>query len=388
MRSFLVVTVFLLFLSFFSIVHAQEMQSGNHVLLPQDAVVDQDYFAAGESVTIAGTVNGDVYIAGGNIDVTGTINGDIFAAGGTVNIRGTVSDDVRVAGGQVLISGAVGKSVTAMGGSITIDDSASIDGSLVSGAGNLVVYGPIARGATIGAGTVQLGSSITGNVLAGVEQLVLTPDAVIGGDLTYYSDTEAQVQQGAVVEGEVTMKALPVDQEKMNERTEEAERAMNTAGIVTRILYLLSLYVMGTIFLLLIPEATKKISGYIAASPWNSLGMGFLILFLTPVLLLVLMMTVIGIPLALILLAGYLIYMYLSVLFASYLVGEKAIGYISKKEYSPFLILLVGLFIYGLLISIPLIGWLVSFVAMLAGMGALILVKRQYLSDFRKKKLI
>ena len=66
---------------------AKNFQRNETVLLSKDDVVEGDYFAAGERVTIAGTVNGDAYVAGGNVIVEGEINGDLIAAGGTVNIR-------------------------------------------------------------------------------------------------------------------------------------------------------------------------------------------------------------------------------------------------------------------------------------------------------------
>src|SRR3990167_5151877 len=69
---------------------AKNLQRSETVLVPKGEVVEGDYFAAGERVTIAGTVNGDAYVAGGNVVVEGEINGDLIRAGGTVNGRGKV----------------------------------------------------------------------------------------------------------------------------------------------------------------------------------------------------------------------------------------------------------------------------------------------------------
>ena len=60
-----------------------------NVVLPRDQVVDSDYYTAGRSVTISGSVKGDAYITAGTIDFEGTVDGDLIAAGGVVNIRGT-----------------------------------------------------------------------------------------------------------------------------------------------------------------------------------------------------------------------------------------------------------------------------------------------------------
>ena len=126
---------------------AKNFQRNETVLLSKNDVVEGDYFAAGDRVTIAGTVNGDAYVAGGNGIIEGEINGELITPAGTDNIRGKVAQDVRVAGGQVTVSGDVGGNVTLVGGSLEASDSAKIAGSLVSAGGNLSVFAPIGRGA-------------------------------------------------------------------------------------------------------------------------------------------------------------------------------------------------------------------------------------------------
>lgn len=377
-------TVFIfLFISFFSITFAQELQSRESVLLPRDSTVEQDYFASGESVTIDGTVNGDAYLAGGNVTVGGTVNGDLLAAGGAVTVRGHVTEDIRVAGGTVIISGTVDGNVTMGGGSVTITDSASIGGSLVSGSGSLSVFGPIARGATFGAGSAQIGNSIGGNVIAGTGKLTLNPSANIQGNLTYYSSEKAEVQPGAIVAGNVGMKR-PVEPKK---EPEKVAAFISLAALVSGLLYLISLFIVGLLFLKLTPVFTQDTVNFIGKRPWASLGVGFIILILTPFIVLILLMTIVGIPLALMLLFGYFIYIYLSVIFSTLLIGQKILGYFKIRR-GQVLALFVGLIAYGIISIIPFIGWFLSFLVMLAGMGALLMQKRNYYLSFRHKKAI
>ena len=51
------------------------------VVVEKDEMIDDDYFAYGETVTISGTINGDAYLAGGSVLVDGVVNGDLFVAG-------------------------------------------------------------------------------------------------------------------------------------------------------------------------------------------------------------------------------------------------------------------------------------------------------------------
>lgn len=186
-------------------------RTGENVVLPKGEVVDSDYFAAGRSVTLSGSVKGDAYIAAGTINFEGTVEGDLIAAGGVVNIRGTVLDDVRLSGGQIIISGDIKGNLTVMGGSITLTDSANVNGSLVSAGGNINVFAPIGDNAIIGARNLTIGNRVEGNVNAGVCEIKLSSNASIAGDLVYYSRTKAQIQKGAEVVGKISHKYHPKD---------------------------------------------------------------------------------------------------------------------------------------------------------------------------------
>ena len=41
--------------------------SGKNIIIPSDQIISSDYFAAGNSISLSGTVNGDAFLAGGNI---------------------------------------------------------------------------------------------------------------------------------------------------------------------------------------------------------------------------------------------------------------------------------------------------------------------------------
>src|SRR3990170_1195991 len=222
---------------------AKNLQRSETVLVPKGEVVEGDYFAAGERVTIAGTVNGDAYVAGGNVIVEGEINGDLIAAGGTVNVRGKVAQDVRIAGGQVAVSGDVGGNVTLVGGSLEVSDFAKIAGSLVSAGGNLSVFAPIGKGATIGVGAATFGNTVNGDVTAGVGELTLTPNAKVAGHLNYWSENDAQIQQGAEISGK-TVHNYPQKKER-----EESAKALGGLLGIFKIASFLAALIIGAILI-------------------------------------------------------------------------------------------------------------------------------------------
>ena len=372
----------LIFPLFVSGVYAvNNFQRNEVVLLAKDDVVEGDYFAAGERLTIAGTVNGDAYVAGGNVIVEGDINGDLIAAGGTVNVRGKVAQDVRVAGGQVTVSGDVQGNVTLVGGSLEITDSAGINGSLVSAGGNLSVFGPIGKGAAIGAGAATIGNLINGDITAGVGELTLTPSAKVSGDLNYWSDADAQIQQGAEISGKTTHN-FPQKKER-----EEPRKALGGVFAFFKIASFLAALLIGLIFIKLAPQFTKSTADALLTKPAASLGIGLLAVILTPILILIAAITVVGIPIALILFFLFLITLYLSKIFVSVAIGRKIVEVTNQKtgDYSVFIL---GLLVYTLVILIPVIGVIVSILALLAGVGAIVMTKKDLYKQLKTKKLI
>lgn len=381
-KVFLPVFVILFTLIFVSSAFAaKNFERNEAVLLPKDDVVEGDYFAAGERVTIAGTVNGDAYVAGGNVIVEGTVSGDLIAAGGTVNIRGKVTQDIRVAGGQVSVSGDVGGNVTLVGGSLEVTDSAKIAGSLVSAGGNLSVFAPVGKGATIGAGSATIGNLINGDVTAGVGELALTPNAKVSGDLNYWSDKDANIQQGAEVSGKTTH-SFPPKKER-----DESRKALGGFLGFFKIASFLAAVLIGAILIKLAPQFTKITADAVLKKPAVSLGVGLLALIVTPIAVLIAAITVIGIPIAMILLVLFLITMYLAKIFVSIAIGKKIIEMINQKA-GDYVVFILGLLVYTILTLIPVIGVIVGILVLLAGVGAIIATKKNLYGNLRAKKLI
>lgn len=117
------------------------------------------------------------------------------------------------------------------------------------------------------------------------------------------------------------------------------------------------------------------------------MGLGLLFLIVAPITTFILLITIIGIPLAMALLFTYFFFIYLAKIFISLVLGEKLLGYFNK-EYNPYLVLLIGLFLYLILTSIPVVGWLITFVSVLIGMGAILLGKKDYYEEVKLKKVV
>lgn len=383
--SFLVLS-----LVFISLVHpltsfAQTAVNEDVVILEQNQIIDQDYFATGETVTILGTVNGDAYIAGGSIFIDGTINGDLMVAGGTIVIRGDISGDVRAMGGTVTISGKVDGNITVAAGTALVTESAVVGGSVVGGVGTLEVFAPIGRGMTFGAGQATIGSEVGGNILAGVGTLTLTNNASVDGDLVYYSDLNSEMTKigSASVSGTITH-TVPVEEHR---EINETGKVLAGFGFFLKVLSLLSALLVGMLVVFFAPNAMAQTTKTLSENMPISLVAGFVFYLLVPILTIILLVSLIGIPIAILLIPLVLFLMFFSKIFVALLIGQYVLTYVKQKQ-SMALTFFIGLVIYGFITAIPIIGWLISLLALFGGTGALLLYKKELYLNLRTKKLV
>jgi cytoskeletal protein CcmA (bactofilin family) len=352
--------------------------------LPAGEVVDKDYFAFGDIVEVSGTVNGDVYAFGGQVLVDGRVNGDLIAAGGTVSISGRITQDLRVGGGQVTVSGDVGRNVTVGGGNVEFTKEATVKGSVLAGAGNLSLASPVGADAKIGAGNLTISNKIGGDVEAGIGVLRLTSRAKINGDLTYWSEEKASIDENALVSGKVTKKTPPTTP---GPKLGGAFDPFSGFNIFAKIVSLISTLIIGLLLIKLFPRYSSETVSTLRRKPWVSLGIGFLVLVLTPIIFTLLLVTIIGIPLALILLALYLISLYLARIFVIYWIGRLVLEKTGNRV-SEVWAFVLGLVVYAIVTLVPVVGGLVTFFAILFGLGTAFLTEKSVYSAARKKEIV
>jgi len=365
-------------------VFAQEIHSEKSVTLENNTVVNHDYLAAGETVTVSGTVNGDVYLAGGNITVDGTINGDLLAAGGSVQIRGKVKNDIRVFGGTVTISAPVGGSITLGAGNVQITENAPVGGSIVAGTGNIEILAPVSKGITIGAGNVQINNSVGGNVIAGVGKLILGQSARIAGDVTYWSEEEAMLTGDATVGGQL-VRHLPPQAPKVPAK--QVASAFAGLGIAWGFIEIIGTFILGLLVIALVPVYTKRTVETIVKKPWTALLVGFVAAIVIPIAILIVFITVIGIKVGLVLVALAGLLCIFTKVFAALFLGTKALGLLKQKE-NLYVSLAIGLFLFVILGFVPFLGWIIAAGLSLMGLGGILTEKKQFYQTLRSRHLI
>lgn len=385
-RNAIYIILFILLLSFPGLSYAQENKT-EQIIVSKNEVIDNDYLKTSDSVRISGTINGDAYIAAGTIDVDGNINGDLLAAGGNILITGTVKNDIRIAGGNLTISGAkVGGNITVIGGQILIDKSTSIAGSIVGAGGNLSILGPVGRGVTIGGGQVTIGNNIGGDILAGVGTLSVLNDVNVKGNLTYYSEEKAIISDNASISGKIRHEIIPTPYPKSEVKSPSPIGIFGLL-ILFKVSDLIMLFILGLLTLIFLPKYSSTAKDYIKSNPIMSLVIGVLAMFLTPIILIALLMTGIGIPLSLFLLVVYLAALWYARIFGIMTIGEIISQKLDKKIGSKWSYV-IGIIVYAVLGVIPVISFFSDLLILLLGFGSMMYTKKYYYSILRSKNII
>jgi cytoskeletal protein CcmA (bactofilin family) len=339
--------------------HAQ--QAGEVVI--KRGMVDDDLYLAGAQVDLYASVNGDVVIAGGQLNLEGDIGADVTAAGGTISLRGPVADDARLAGGDIRVAGRVGDDLVAAGGRIHLSPDASIGGRAWLSGGELRIDGNVVEELRASGGRVIIAGKVNGNVDLWADEIVIENTAEISGNLHYRSSHPASIASGARIDGEVIY--TPV----------EAHLKPVIAGAIFAMLVLLfSMIITAVVLYLLFPNFFQKVSQTLRDQPWLSLATGLAVLAGTPVLMIILFSTAIGVWLALMLLAVYLVLLAAGYFAGAMFVGNTGLDMLHRTEVSKTLravALAITIFALAVINLVPLLGSLVNWLVLLAGIGAL-----------------
>lgn len=374
---------------------AQEFsESGNSVVMR----LGNDVYTAGEALDITENVDGDVNAAGNAVNITAGIGGDVQAAAGNVNISGDVADDVRVAAGTVNISGGVAGDVIVFGGTVTVARGATVSGNLLVFGGTALVEGtvrgnvkidadqatvagPVGGDLNVNAQRLTLGSAVTGNAHLVADSITLAQAARIGGDLRYWNE-EGQVNATGKVAGAATF-----DPSLGENRMDKEEYEGAFAGIIAAVSVFTLLYAALTIALFMLATRTFFLDSAkrLQKAPGWSLLIGLVYFVAMPGAILLLAITLIGLPVALAALAIYLMSVFFAKIIASIVLARWTELYFRKK-WHPVAVYFAALGFYvalKLLSLVPVLGWAICFLIVVTAYGAFAAVKYERVQKIR-----
>jgi cytoskeletal protein CcmA (bactofilin family) len=404
----------LLALATFRSVNAFDGRTGDIVTIPAGEVIEDDLYITAGTFVLGGTVKGDLIVLGGEITIEpgGVVEQDLMAAGQTVTISGQVMDDARIAGAALVVdeNAQIGGDLLGSGYSLETRQGSTVGGDLIFAGGQALLAGTVDQDVYAAVGGLELRGTVQGNVNAsvgspgqnpvfpptvfmpGMPEIPSVPSglrvaegAQIGGNLEYTTQADAAIPAGAVA-GQVVRQEPAVQ--------EEQPRNVVLDWFLDNLRNLASLLVVGLLLAWLAPGFIARTSAALREQPLPSLLWGivsffavFFALFVLAVIVVILAIffgfitlgslvgTIIGLGLlaAFALILGFIIAVsYLSKIVVSYLGGRLILTRLSPQlADSRVWPMILGIVLFAILAAIPILGWLVSLVVVLLGLGAL-----------------
>lgn len=257
----------------------------------------------------------------------GTASSEAVAFGASVRVEGTVERSAVAIGGDVYVSGSVGKDAVAIGGTVVLAPGAVVHGNAVA----------------------------------------------IGGSV--------QRAESARVDGDTTSISIPgLDRLRRLSWPPDFYRWQRFAVPFgpwfwlwgRQLTGLLSSLALGIIILVLLPNNVEHMVA-VLPNNWGRFALIGFLGYLVAVPLMVLMaITIVGIPLAMLLGLALAAARFLAHTTVSLFVGQRLLEQLIPHKVSPFVELVVGLLGLFLVRFVPLVGWLVGWVAALVGLGVVL----------------
>jgi len=324
--------------------------------------IGSDRFISGDQVAVSTDIAGDVFAAGRAVDLNSSVNGDVLAAGKEVDFRGTAQQNVFLAGGQVSVTGRVNGNLRAAGGKVILQPNAHVERGASIAGNEIDIFGDIGGYLLASAGRVYINGAINGDVSVAGANIELGPKARIAGKLSYVSrnglkrDVQARVL-GGVEQSEV----IRAD----DSRVVKPGHWIWYAGLA----------VLAAAWLAWLPDLSRRCSAT-ATKQWGwSLLTGLLAFVFAPLVVLICLLTVIGIPIGLI-----AFFAMPALLIMGYVTGNIAVGDVLRARFKPdrldnatrIKMTLIATVLLAFVTAVPFLGGLVAVALLFTGFGALL----------------
>ena len=279
----------------------------------------EDRAVFGSSLVVARQeVVNDLSVFGGSADLHGTVQGDVLVMGGSLRIH----QGARVYG-----------DVAVLGGKVELENGARVDGDLSSAGGH------IERAA----------------------------GAIVKGEQTSLGGSKSDKQAARDADSDADEGADEADEDSEQEESWSFASVMDELGSALSRAALL--YAFGCILLATAGQPMERMRQELSERPVRALGLGTAALIGGFFALIVLCVTIVGIPVALMLfLVGALgVYAGMCAVFL-----ELGALVLDERTDSPYVHLALGCSVYLVFSTLPVIGWLATALAGVCGLGLLV----------------
>lgn len=341
-------------------VQALDFRRSEGVLtIPASETIDDTLIVRGETILIEGTITGDVVAFGEEINVTGSIRGNLFTFAETVKVRGDVGGLVLGAANTYTLStSSVGGDLWLAGENIEISSDVRIGRNVAIASDNVSIGADVGRDLFAYAENVDVSGDLGGNLVAFSQRLRLLGDAHIVGNVRFRGDEEELFRAAEVrVDGDVEFLARP----------EERNRYTTVEFYLWQMAQLVAAFLFGLALLWLVPALRGRSIGA-GLEGLKSAGIGIITLVSVPIIAVLVAITLIGLPFTFFALAAWLLGIYLATIMVGAAIGQMLMG---NSDSMP-LTLLVGLATVMVVVNLPVVGGIISFIFTIIGLGMLV----------------
>lgn len=293
------------------------------------------------STVSAASNHDDKVVLGGSYDLASgeTLDGSLVVIGGTAKLEegSTVTGDVILTGGTIKASGKINGDLVLIGGSASLEKTVHIYGNMISASSTIHQ----AEGAVI----------------------------------------DGKIQEHATIPFQLPFSSVKPNIPNVNPQVTTPKIDLKHNPIMTAFNIGFQSFVMAIVAMLVsmfFPNAVRKIAKAILVAPIATGGIGFLTVFLTPLVLVIIAITIVGIPITVL---GALVFGF-AVLLGWVSVGVEIGSRIAdafKSQWHVAVSAGVGTLLLTLVSQsitlIPCVGWVFPTMIAMAGLGAVMLTR-------------
>jgi len=237
--------------------------------------------------------------------------------------------------------------------------------------GNVDLESMVGNNARVYASNLRLSDGIGGKLYAYVGSMRITSRAHVAGDVEYWSNKNALIDPHAKIGGELIHHPSFFYSIFHGKIFKSLKIGSKLAALIMNFFYTL---VIGLIMMRYFPQRIEGAIDALNHKPLQALIAGVVIVVILPLLFLALLITIVGVPFALTLLAINVISFYtakvLTIIWLAKHIFRRFDFTKHRRIYFAF-----GLIIYYIIALIPYLGTVVAIAALLLGLGGLILGK-------------
>lgn len=358
-------------LGVFNLVYAEEVNndidltSGDLLISEGDKGLEKFNSVSDDDIEFNKKIFGSNAIFGDTVHDNGIVQGINTTFGNNVVYNGT-SDYGFVFGNNVTVNGNIINDGAVFGNNVTFGKDAVIGRDISVFANKVVLSGTFERDLVVYASEVELNNvTIKGNAKIDASKIVVYSNTTVMGNLSYPSDID---EDRLIINSDSKITSMSSFASDVKEET--------TGDIVwDKVSSLLSLLIIFSVLYFLVPKLFDNLNRDLL----KDFGAGLIVLIGLPIVCFFLFISVLGLPLAILLILFYIALIYLGTIFTGYLCGEVLFNKLNKKNVNKYLMGLTGIVIVFVLKLIPFIGMLVTFIVICISLGSLVFL-------FKRKK--